>query len=76
MRVLAMNNGEPGKRLPPLPRGLTETEVNAIRRLLAASQRSTAVKVYRGATGGTQHEAEKFLTVFEAGGWPGNQPSS
>ena len=68
-----MNSGEPAKRLPPLPRGLTETEINAIRRLLAASQRPTAIKVYRGATGGSQQEAEKFLAVFESGGLP-SQP--
>ncbi|HEY5315093.1 MAG TPA: hypothetical protein VIK18_21355 [Pirellulales bacterium] len=64
-----MNSGESVKRLPPLPRGLTTTEVNAIRRLLSAEHRATAVKVFRGATGGSQQEAEQFLLVVESGGW-------
>lgn len=71
-----MNSGESLNRLPPLPRGLTATEVNAIRRLLAAEQRATAIKVFRGATGGSQPEAEKFLLVVESGGWAAEQTGS
>jgi hypothetical protein len=69
-----MNSADPVKRLPPLPRGLTATELNAMRRLLAAEQRATAVKVFRGATGGSQQEAEKFLLVIESGGWAAETP--
>ena len=69
-----MSRGEPVKRLPPLPRGLTATEVNAIRRLLGTEQRATAIKVFRGATGGSQQEAEKFLLVIESGGWSAEKP--
>lgn len=70
-RISVMDGSESVKRppSPPLPRGLTETEVAAIRRLLAVGQRATAVKVFRGATGGSQQEAEKFLLVVESGDW-------
>jgi hypothetical protein len=53
---------------------LTATEVNAIRRLLGTEQRATAIKVFRGATGGSQQEAEKFLLVIESGGWSAEKP--
>lgn len=54
-----------GKSRTTQPRGLTPMDLRAIRRLVGLGHRPTAIKIYRGATGADQAEAETFVNAVE-----------